>query len=565
MSNSPCLATLAWIVGLQAICVSARCISADEAPEELRTFSFQVLDPDGQPLPGAALIPWAVRSARGHGLWRPQNDPRRKPPTVVTDDNGLAVVAYPRFRDTDEQIKVTAVTVSVNHPKFVFSGYEDVAVPRATDEPYVVRVKSGGVLELTPLVDGRPAPPEGLHAMVSDSRNMPSAQYTWTNDGAVRLEPMKPGRQCARLALFQGQRITHFSPRVQFVSAPGETVSGTVELKPAVRLLGKFSDDVPRPVRHGCVVAGSLNMSDEIDGSTWLSFTRVAADGSFVIESWPADDPVQLIALCDGFRAASGSPPFPIKDESQPDRFLRPQVFHPQQFEQSLTIAMTPLMPCEFLVVDHAGLPVVGAEVGSYPNVGWWNNGSNVYCDRHLTGEQLLLSNDWSAEEAADPGKDALPRPFLTTTDADGRARLELPEGRQYVYLKSETYELPIVAGERERRLIVLPDTPVSMRLVVQPKGTELQGDWDKLSGVLFGCTGPECRNNMDNPIFAAEMTAAGKEIEAAKDPTSPALLSGVYQRFANAFTAINDIEEAAKWRHKAAQQQEKLKPDVKP
>lgn len=551
-----------------ALCVvlpSPHFAAAEEAPDNSpfpeRTISVQVLDPEGQPVPDAVVIPWAIRSARGHGLWHPGEDPKQKPPKFRTDAQGLAQVSYPVFHEAAEQIKVSQVSLSLNHPQFVFSAYENVAVPRETDPPHVIHLQRGGVLELLPALDGRELldPPDAtLHVLSSDGRGVPSANVVRSPDGkALRLEPMAPGTQSARLTLLDNRtkRATHIGPCVHFESEPGKVERFVAQLKPTVRLTGRFSDVAPRPVRNGRVVFNSLADAPGVDGVTWFSWAPVAENGTFVIEDWPADDPVQVTALCDGFRAASGVAPPVVKPAPKPDPFLRPQAFLPQAFAQSLTVDMTPLVRCEVVVVDAHGRPVAGAEIGSYPNVQWWNGGSNVYCRPWVSSvSKALAANDYQIDNRLP--REALPtRPFYAVTDAAGRVMLELPEGKQYLYLESTTHELPVVRGDRHRRILVISGAPMLMRLAAQPKGIELQGDWDKLSGVMFGCSGPGCQRKLDNPIFAAEMKSAADELDRAADPTDSALLGRVYGRIANAFLAVGDADEAARWRRKAAQE----------
>lgn len=528
--------------------------AASNEPSELATIEIEVRDSDGAPAAGARVIPWAVRSALGHGLWRPQEFPNQKPLASVADAAGRARVSYPIYRNAAEQVRVTEVTLSIDHPEFAFAAYEYVRVPRTESAPHVVKLKPGGTLEIVATLAGRPAPTANVYAMCSEGRGGIRVPYTVGEEGAIRLRPVAPGVQQARLILLDGVRATHFSPMIEFEAKAGETVRRAVELMPAVRLTGRFDDRVSRPVRRGRVAAWSLGKPLAQDGALWFSWAPVAEDGSFVIEGWPAEDPIQLIALCDGFRAASGPAPLDTQPPADPDGFLRAQSFFPEQFSGALVMEMAPLESCEVYVVDQAGLPIVGAEVRSYPNVCWWNGGSQVYCGSMARAERALVDDDYLSAQAESSGFPA----FSCTTNDQGIAALELPVGGQFIMVRSDAHELPIVRGERLRRVIVLPDTPVTMRLVVQPKGTELQGDWDKLSGVLFGCRGPECRRLFDNPAFSEEMEAVDRELDAAANPSDPALLRRIYERMAKAFASVEDAEEAEKWRRKAAQQTSK-------
>ena len=79
----------------------------------------------------------------------------------------------------------------------------------------------------------------------------------------------------------------------------------------------------------------------------WLTWIPIQPDGTFTIDSWPADEPIQLIGLCEGFIATSGSAPKEVKNppDSKKDPFGRPQVFRPNG-DEPIEVAMTPLVQC---------------------------------------------------------------------------------------------------------------------------------------------------------------------------------------------------------------------------
>ena len=67
----------------------------ESVTQQTLTFSIQVTDANGQPVEGAVLKPWAVRSSLGHGHWRakPTGDPG--PKETTTNAEGIAAVVYP--------------------------------------------------------------------------------------------------------------------------------------------------------------------------------------------------------------------------------------------------------------------------------------------------------------------------------------------------------------------------------------------------------------------------------------------------------------------------------------
>jgi hypothetical protein len=286
----------------------------------------------------------------------------------------------------------------------------------------------------------------------------------------------------------------------------------------------------------------------------WISWTPIAEDGTLVFDAWPASEDAQIIALCDGFIAESGAAPSVAKQPPERDPFSRPQVFTPASFVQPIELRMTALVNCEVEAVDRQGKPIAGAKIVSYPNVGWWNGGSQVYCTPLVHGERLLRERKFEAAVERDA-----PFPFEAMTDADGRATLHLPIGKEDLYVESDEYELPVIRGRREHEVTLVAGETTQVQLVLQPKGTEHLGDWDKLAGVLFGCTGEECRRLLEDQGFRKKMSKVSELLDSASDPHDPAILQEAYAEIAQGFDELKDQEEADRWRQKSQEQSARL------
>ena len=288
----------------------------------------------------------------------------------------------------------------------------------------------------------------------------------------------------------------------------------------------------------------------------WFTWVPVRPDGTFTIETWPADEPLQLIGLCDGYIATSGAAPAAVKNPPDPgkDPFSRPQVFAPDPDTQ-IKLAMTPLVRCVATAVDEDGKPVAGVKVNSWPNVAWWNSGSQVYCHPLVRSERFLKVRDYHS--AAD---DDFPQPFTGLTDAEGRVTLELPAGTEELAVDSEVYELPAFLGRRDFKVKLVPGESTEVVLRLQPRGTEKLGEWDKLAGVVFGCSTREGRRICALPGVQKQMEELTRRFREAENPRDPQFLSEVYEAVAEAFEGVGDRIEAAKWRRKAADEAAKAK-----
>jgi hypothetical protein len=526
--------------------------------QELISLPVRVVDPEGQPVVGAVVIPWALRSALGHGHWQADRVGGAEPPTLVTDQDGKADFVYPRYAALNEQVATTQVTLSIDHPEFAYVGYQYINVPALDMGPHAITLQRGVVIDLAPVENGEPAPLRDLYAMWNDGRSWKAGVAPAVVDGALRLPPIRPGNVQALLVRLEGGLATHFSPIFDLDLEDGAKLRQSAELRPAVRIEGSLSENVPRPVKNGRIQAETLPKQCCRQNVEWRTWARIAEDGTFVIESWPPDEAIQMIALCDGHIAESGKPPAGIEGRES-DRCRRPQVFSPQAARGPIVLRMQPIGRCMIETVDEQGLPLAGVKVGSYPNVGWWNGGSQIYCESLMRGEKLLVERDYRGCI-----EDVFPDPFERVTDSQGRAGLHLPAGRQPLYAGNDDYELPVVQGRRRQSATLVAGQVTTTRLVLQPKGTDPLGDWDKAAGVLFGCGNKQGRALLENPGFREKIERVRAMLAPAGNPTDPSLLRAAYEQLADAFDKLGDKEEASKWRIKAAQQAAKLLPTGK-
>ncbi|MGD9634670.1 MAG: Ig-like domain-containing protein, partial [Pirellulales bacterium] len=436
--------------GALLMSANAASAAADQAPsQELLPLSVRVVDPEGQPVAGVKIIPWALRSSQGHGTWSKDGQGESEPSEFSTDADGRAEIEYPRYSYADERVRVLSVTLSIDHPDFAYISHENIDVPLQEAGPHVVKLARGAMVEILPIQEGMPADLHGLYLKWSDSRSWkPGVTPVLTDSGSLRIPTMAAGRGEVMAVRLEGDQATHFSRIVPLDVHVGEQRSETLELHPAARIMGKLSDNVPRPVKNGRVSARTVPLQWDGEHVQWISWTPIAEDGTFVFDAWPASEDAQIIALCDGFIAESGAAPAVAKQPPERDRFSRPQVFTPAGFAQPIELQMTALVNCEVEAVDRQGKAVAGAKIVSCPNVGWWNVGSQIYCTPLVRGERLLRERKFEAAVERDA-----PIPFIAVTDAAGRATLDLPVGKEDLYVESDDYELPVNVGRREQEV----------------------------------------------------------------------------------------------------------------
>jgi hypothetical protein len=514
----------------------------------------QVVDQNGKPVAKATVTPWALRCSQGHGMWaKDDKHAGAGPKEAITDETGMATVLYPRFRHFEERIRTLSVSLSVDHPEFAYTSDLHIDVPLETKEPYEIKLKPGVPLEIRPLLDGEPADLGNLFAFWSDGRSWSAgARPEKLADGTLRIPAMSPGTNSVLLAKLDGDRATHFSKIADVALKTSAPNTIEVFLTPSLVIKGVLSDNVPRPVLRGRIKLSTLSPKDgDSDRVEWFTWVPIQSDGTFAIDGWPEGERLQLIALCDGFIATSGKAPDVVKQPYDPktDSFNRPQVFDPDP-NQQIEVLMTPLVPCVVTALDGDDKPVAGVKVLASPNVGWWNNGSQIYCHPLVRGERLLRERDYHSSL-----DEQMPAPFQGLTDAKGSITLELPAGASRLAVWSEAYELPAFLGSRYLRVQLVEGHATDAILRLQPRGTEKLGEWDKLAGVVFGCSTREGRRICALPGVQKKMEEFQKRFREAKNQRDPILLSEAYATVADAFEGVGDQEEAANWRRKAADQ----------
>jgi hypothetical protein len=150
--------------------------------------------------------------------------------------------------------------------------------------------------------------------------------------------------------------------------------------------------------------------------------------------------------------------------------------------------------------------------------------------------------------------------PFKGVTDAKGQVTFDLPAGKEDLEIMGDVYELPVFLGRRTERVNLTRGETSKVRLNLQPIGTEKLGDWDKLAGVVFGCSTREGRRICALPEVSKKMEEFSKRFRDGQSQHDPQLLSEAYTMVADAFVGVGDQDEAAMWRAKAAEEAAKVK-----
>ena len=305
------------IANLEMIAITLLCSSAcaiGKADEELAKKPTQqiemqrvdvlVVDEAGNPVADAKVIPIGFRTKveRGsHYGWAERHGPQAK---AQTDERGMATLNVPKF--VYEQLEIGEVTWLVDHYNFVAYNHDHLV----EESPAKIVLKSGYRIAATAVnAETKQRIKDHLFAVLAGN----SFEYDWRmKSGVVVSRVFDVDRSTLRLVHLPPDGKAMFS-KLLSVKRPTDADRAflkNVELNPGTRVSGSLHESVPRPVKRGSVIAfvgATINPSDTNYRNvwTWNDKTEVAEDGSFVFESLPDGDLVQLIGTCEGWVSKS--------------------------------------------------------------------------------------------------------------------------------------------------------------------------------------------------------------------------------------------------------------------
>lgn len=268
---------------------------------ELLECKVKVVDPEGFPIEDAVVFCTGLRSRELPGtfsFW--SSDAYGEAKRTRTNRDGVARMSYPKMITAGAT--TGRLTLTVKHPDFV--NYRQ--SHSVDDDPAELYLQRGFRIALT-AVDGSTGEKikEKLHVVTSFAGG---GNWELKNNGMLVSSVMKKQDGIMRVAYFEAGNPTLFSEEIKV--QPGDKsriLLKEIKLSPGCQIEGRIDDAVPRPIENGRVIAGIYKKFDPSDSKTnwiWKDEAKVEPDGTFVFESLPLDEVVQMIAICDGWVAA---------------------------------------------------------------------------------------------------------------------------------------------------------------------------------------------------------------------------------------------------------------------
>lgn len=435
-----------------------------------------VVDPDGNPIEDALVFCSGIRTKiepGSHWIWNTET--HGPVPKLNTNEQGIVEMPYPKY--VTEKLETGQMTWSVVHPDFV-DFREDRNVD---DDPAVIELARGFRIAITAVdaVSGEKIKND-LYAIVG------GAFGDWKLHGnGMLVSPMFSKRVCTmRVVQLEEDKPTLFSEAIMI--DPGDrsrVLLKDVKLSPGTRVEGRLDDSITRPVRNGYVSAHIASRpkgdNQQFDRNwNWMDKATIHEDGTFVFESLPTDEVLQMIPICDDW--------IPSKPDQAtvltlyPESIARldststiPQLVALKGPLVQTTLAMEPSTSVQVTVTTPDGKPLSGATVAVTPNQSWFLGGSQVLGQQLSFREWLVTDRAGEIEFAPDRVKR-----FWQVTDEAGITVIKnLPPGTtESISVWHDDFELPISGQFRNVPVDLVAGEVAKVTVQLQPKGTEALG-----------------------------------------------------------------------------------------
>lgn len=429
MSKPTLVYVLATIVFCSAL--GARIVAQDAGgneqtvkPEpETQTKKVRVIDPEGNPIEGATVEVKQIRmevmlEGRTLVFFRSNqidedNDLIAK---SLTNADGVAEIVYTPSNlgwrtntDPVSVVRAKSFEFMASHSSFVDQSKNRVHFDQEVTEIQMDR----GFRIAVSAVDGETGQrlTENLYAAIG------ADDVTWKtkNNGTLVSSPMEQRDRFLRVVELVEDKPARFSKRYEI--KPGQkqrVLIKDVQVSAGTRVVGRLSDSVSRPVKKGYVIA-RIALDPEATGDQessthwqWNEAVKIEEDGTFVFESLPGDEVLQMISVCEGWVQAkpdidSVAKFFPTARLDQLAREgVVPQVVELKGKQVSVTLDMEPTHTMRVRVVGPQGAPIKGAKIKCLPLQNWYCGISDyvgtAYSQRELLVKGLPSRIYWANE-----------------------------------------------------------------------------------------------------------------------------------------------------------------------
>ena len=445
---------------------------------EMLECNVKVVDPDGHPVEDAVVYCTGLRSKEEQGtLWGWRDAKWGEVRKIKSDPAGIAKIPYPKMLDYKNTTR--KMILKVDHPDFV-SYYRDHAVD---DDPAKVELERGFRIAVTAVDDAGKKITQRLHAVGSFAGG---SKWEIKKNGTLVSNVMKKQDGILRVVCFRENKTTLFSDEIEI--KPGDksrVLLKDIQLSQGCRVVGRIDDSVTRPIENGYVIAGIRKKPDPNDWRSnwhWSDEARITREGTFVFESLPVNEVIQMIPICDGWvpaktRVKDVLALLPTVDPVRIKGLIKsststPQLVKTGEIETAANLSMVKAVTITVKVVDKNGDSLEGISANSSPNQHWFNSGSQIL------GTSCSSRRVWELQQQgidlASYFKSNRPKNYFGETDKEGVMHLKnMPPGWQRVFAYCDDLEMrKDPESERQEKLVKVGSKDLEITIKLFPKGS---------------------------------------------------------------------------------------------
>ncbi len=461
--------------------VTMVCSNAQEASEELhpnrQTIQVLVRDSEEYPVENTEIQVGNLRS-KVDGRPLAWDEAKFGPkPRVFTGTHGTAIIPIPKLdgQGTD----IAGAELFITHADFVAT-WQIVGVGPG---PSLVDLRPG-VRIATNLLDAESGAKITQDVYGIASKGILIRDLMSADSGFLVSKPLWLEKSWLRFVRFAPGQPVLFSQLIWIDPSEGNRVLlRDIKMHKGTRVEGLLDITVPRPIRNGYVVAKIGRRAIEVasNGSLqnweWYEHAKIMEDGSFVFESMPPDEVLQLIPICDDW--VPQNPATKEVQESFPEfagdlegSSTYPQLVRVQGPVVRPVLKMRRAATVKVLVVDTQDRPLSNKEIQMSPNQEWFDGGGGKLGYGWCSIDRLKLEG---FSRTSPPYFEH----FVARTDDNGIAVIRgLPPNQEQVisvFLKGHNRE---VSGPLLQVRVDLKESVVTeLTIKMLPEGTDFLKD----------------------------------------------------------------------------------------
>ncbi len=369
-------AIIILIASISAISAQDQLKDQAKITVEMKPFTLTLVNEHMKPVVNAKVTAYGLRCEELPGSWISWPKSMAGKNEYVTDDAGRIEMQYPvKLGLPGQWMTINKIDFHYRHPEYV-AGNVELDPNAAAGEHRLIQ----GCRTLFTCVDEGGVTLKEFGVLLGGIGQSAS----WKLDNGELRSSGVPDGQWQTMLIAPGKDGRHRFSGVlpaRYAKDKDVTIRG-VKLKPGLRLTGRLSDNVPRPIKEGRVMAWCIpkpvegRPGDTSASVAWSDEVIIEPNGTFEFPSLPLGGTIQLIAICDGWLIEGVEQGSTVGMQIKLD-----EAKLEENQTKEVTLAMQQAGEVEVELLTSDGKPLVGATVSAWPGQRLLLSGSTTLGD----------------------------------------------------------------------------------------------------------------------------------------------------------------------------------------